>query len=177
MRPTAWVLGVSDDELRDFLHQGQMGQLLFPNGNFIGQQAYEQFISEPVQPGRAGVRTGSKGRDCATESCWQPSAAQSPSAIKMSPSEVEKQDTKVKFDYAVLTLDDVKKQIKPTDAELKAFYEQNKQHVRQLHSGEDQGKVHPDRHTKSSPIKFPSRQMNCRSTTTSIRTTIAFRRR
>ena len=34
---------------------------------------------------------------------------------------------KVKFDYAVLTLDDVKKQIKPTDAELKAFYEQNKQ--------------------------------------------------
>ena len=34
---------------------------------------------------------------------------------------------KVKFDYAVLTLDDIKKQVKPTDAELKAFYEQNKQ--------------------------------------------------
>jgi peptidyl-prolyl cis-trans isomerase D len=41
--------------------------------------------------------------------------------------EVQKQGVKVKFEYAVLTLDDVKKQIKPTDAELKAFYEQNKQ--------------------------------------------------
>ena len=33
----------------------------------------------------------------------------------------------MKFEYAVLTLDDIKKQIKPTDAELKAFYEQYKQ--------------------------------------------------
>ena len=41
--------------------------------------------------------------------------------------EVAKQLTKVKFQYAVLTLDDVKKGINPTDAELKAFYEQNKQ--------------------------------------------------
>src|SRR5208283_3092259 len=41
--------------------------------------------------------------------------------------EVKKQDEKVKFEYAVLTLDDVKKQIKPNEAELKAFYEQNKQ--------------------------------------------------
>ena len=41
--------------------------------------------------------------------------------------EVKRQDTKAKFEYAVLSLDDVKKQIKPTDAELKAFYDQNKQ--------------------------------------------------
>ncbi len=41
--------------------------------------------------------------------------------------ELKKQDTKVKFEYAVVSLDDIKKQIKPTDAELKAFYEQNKQ--------------------------------------------------
>ncbi len=41
--------------------------------------------------------------------------------------EVDKQGTKVKFDYAVLTLDDIKKQVHPTDAELKSFYDQNKQ--------------------------------------------------
>ena len=41
--------------------------------------------------------------------------------------ELQTQDTKIKFDYAVLTLDDVKKDIKPSDAELKAFYDQNKQ--------------------------------------------------
>ena len=26
------------------LHQGQIGQMLFPGGNFIGEQAYEEFI-------------------------------------------------------------------------------------------------------------------------------------
>ena len=37
----------------------------------------------------------------------------------------EKQNAKVKFDYAVLRKDDLMKQIKPSDAELKAFYERN----------------------------------------------------
>ena len=37
----------------------------------------------------------------------------------------EKQNTKVKFDYAVLRKDDLAKQIKPTEAELKAFYQRN----------------------------------------------------
>ncbi len=60
--------------------------------------------------------------------------------------EVKKQDTKVKFDYAVLTLDDVKKQIKPTEAELKAFYDQNKQMYANSIPREDQGEIHPDRH-------------------------------
>jgi peptidyl-prolyl cis-trans isomerase D len=41
--------------------------------------------------------------------------------------EVKKQNERVKFEYAVLTLEDVKKNINPTDAELKAFYDQNKQ--------------------------------------------------
>ena len=40
--------------------------------------------------------------------------------------EFEKQNTKVKFDYAVLRKDDLVKQIKPNEAELKAFYERNK---------------------------------------------------
>jgi peptidyl-prolyl cis-trans isomerase D len=43
--------------------------------------------------------------------------------------ELQKQDTKVKFEYAVLSLEDVKKQINPTEVELKAFYEANKQQL------------------------------------------------
>src|SRR5437764_7606040 len=38
----------------------------------------------------------------------------------------EKQNTKVKFDYAVIKKDDVLKSIHPADAELKAFYDRNK---------------------------------------------------
>jgi peptidyl-prolyl cis-trans isomerase D len=40
--------------------------------------------------------------------------------------EFEKQNSKVKFDYAVLRKDDLLKQIHPSEAELKAFYERNK---------------------------------------------------
>ena len=38
----------------------------------------------------------------------------------------EKQNTKVKFDYAVIKKDDVLKSIHPADTELKAFYDRNK---------------------------------------------------
>ena len=44
-------LGVSDDELRTYLHQGQMGQMLFPDGTFIGQQAYEDFVQNQFNMG------------------------------------------------------------------------------------------------------------------------------
>jgi peptidyl-prolyl cis-trans isomerase D len=47
-----------------------------------------------------------------------------------SDSEVEQafkdQNTKVKFQYAILKMEDVSKSIKPTDTELKAFYDANK---------------------------------------------------
>src|SRR5207245_8042572 len=40
--------------------------------------------------------------------------------------EFERRNTKVKFEYAVLKQDEIRKAIHPTDAELKAFYERNK---------------------------------------------------
>lgn len=119
-------LGVSDDELRNNLHQGEMGQVLFPGGNFIGQQAYEQVISSQFNLSVAQFE-----REIKAEIAQRKLLAAISAAVTVSDKdiaeEVKKQDTKVKFDYAVLTLEDVKKQIKPTDAELKAFYEQNKQ--------------------------------------------------
>ncbi len=47
-------MAASDEELRAFLHQGEYGQEIFPNGNFIGQQAYEQ-IDFQQQHVRAAV--------------------------------------------------------------------------------------------------------------------------
>src|SRR5436305_982423 len=38
----------------------------------------------------------------------------------------EKENTKVKFDYAVLRKDDILKGLHPTDPELKAYYDRNK---------------------------------------------------
>ena len=46
-------LGVSDSELVDFLHQGQFGQVFFPDGKFIGQQQYELFVQNQFNLGVA----------------------------------------------------------------------------------------------------------------------------
>ena len=120
-------LAVSDDELRSYLHQGQLGQMLFPGGNFIGQQAYEDFIQNQFSMGVQQFEQEVKARDCTAEAAGPQSMARSSVSDKDVAEQVQKQGVKVKFDYAVLTLDDIKKQIKPTDAELKAFYDQNKQ--------------------------------------------------
>jgi len=118
-------LGVTDDELRTYLHQGQMGQMLFPGGNFIGQQQYEDFIQNQFQ---LGVRQFEQ--EVKAEIAQRKLLAAITAPVSVSDHDVDeavkKQGTKVKFEYAVLTLDDLKKQIKPTDTELKAFYEQNK---------------------------------------------------
>ena len=37
-------LEVSDAELKDELRQGQMGAMIFPEGKFIGQEKYTQFV-------------------------------------------------------------------------------------------------------------------------------------
>ncbi|HLI63485.1 MAG TPA: SurA N-terminal domain-containing protein, partial [Terriglobales bacterium] len=119
-------LGVSNDELRDYLHQGEFGQVLFPNGNFIGELAYEQFIENQFNMGVQEFEQEVKA-EIAQHKLLAAIGAAVTVSDKDIADEVKQQDTKVKFDYAVLTLDDVKKQINPTDAELKAFYEQNKQ--------------------------------------------------
>ncbi len=109
-----------------YLHQGQMGQMIFPGGNFIGQQAYEDFIQNQFNMGVQQFE-----QEVKSEIAQQKLLALINGAVSVSDKDVteqvQKQGVKVKFEYAVLTLDDVKKQIKPTDAELKAFYDQNKQ--------------------------------------------------
>jgi peptidyl-prolyl cis-trans isomerase D len=119
-------LSVSDEELRGYLHQGQMGERIFPGGNFIGQQAYEDVIQNQY-----GIGVQQFEQEVKAVIARQKLLALVNAAVSVSDKDVaeqvQKQGVKVKFEYAVLTLDDVKKQIKPNDAELKAFYEQNKQ--------------------------------------------------
>ncbi len=119
-------LGVSNEELRNTLQQGQMGQVFFPGGNFIGEQSYEAFVQNQF-----GISVAQFEQEVKAEIAQKKLLALVGSSVSVSDKdvseEVKKQDTKVKFDYAVLTIDDIKKQIKPAEAELKAFYEQNKQ--------------------------------------------------
>ena len=117
-------LSVSDQELRDELHSGPYAEAFFPGGKWIGQDKYEEMLRE----------ANTTVDDFESQVRFQLLANKLMSAvtagITVSPAEIEKaykdQKTKVKFDYAVLDLDELQKQIKPADAELKAYYDANK---------------------------------------------------
>jgi len=117
-------LKATDDDLRENMRHGQLGQILFPNGVFIGQQEYENFVASnnlTVPQFEELVKEDilmNKLRDLVTSS-----ATVTDAEVRK---QFEKQNTKVKFDYAVIKKDDILKSIHPADAELTAFYDRNK---------------------------------------------------
>jgi peptidyl-prolyl cis-trans isomerase D len=119
-------LRVTDAEVRDELQHGGFGAQLFPGGNFVGQETYEGFIQQNFNLGVQQFEQLLK-----TDLLIRKLTAAVQGGVSVSDQELEQQyrreNTKVKFDYAVVTLDDLSKQIHPTEAELKAYYEQHKQ--------------------------------------------------
>jgi peptidyl-prolyl cis-trans isomerase D len=118
-------LRATDDDLRQYLRQGQLGQNLFPGGNFIGQQEYEDFVS------RIGYTIPQFEQLVKDEILLNKIRGLVSAGASVTDAEVrqqfEKQNTKVKFDYAVVKKDDILKTIHPADAELKAYYDRSKQ--------------------------------------------------
>src|ERR1700693_5436728 len=117
-------LRVSDEELRDELQHGQLGSMLFPEGKFVGQEQYEDFVQrndltvpqfEALEKDFILVR---KLRALVASSAFVGDAD-----VR---DEFERRNTKVKFEYAVLSQADILKGLHPTDQELKAFYDRNK---------------------------------------------------
>ena len=117
-------LRASDEEVRDELQHGPLAQYLFPDGNFIGQDNYEDFVSRNFEMTIPQFEQAEKdsilGRKLRLLVAG--SAIVGDSEIK---AEFLKTNTKVKFDYAVLSLDEIRNGIHPTDEELKAFYQRN----------------------------------------------------
>jgi peptidyl-prolyl cis-trans isomerase D len=119
-------LHASDDEVRNFLKVGQFGQVLFPNGNFIGEQNYETFVSDNFHLSIADFENLIKDQLLIQKLIGM---IEGPVTVPESQVKDEyiKQNRKVKFAYAVLTHDQVAKQVKVTDTELKAYYDKHKQ--------------------------------------------------
>ncbi len=117
-------LHATDDDVRDELQHGRYSQAFFPNGSFIGQAAYE----EKLQQAELTVPTFEQSvkEDILIEKLRSLIAAGAIVSDAEVREKFEKDNTKVKFDYAVLHKDDILKTIHPTDAELKAYYDQHK---------------------------------------------------
>ena len=117
-------LSAGPEEIRDELQHGPYSQTFFPNGTFIGEAKYLQLLQDnnftPEQFEQV-VKDDILLRKLRTLIAG--SATVSDTAVRQ---EFEKKNTKVKFEYAVINEADVRKGIKPTEAELKAFYDRNK---------------------------------------------------
>ena len=115
-------LKATDDDLRAYLHQGQLGQIIFPNGNY-SQEAYEDLVS------RNGYTVPQFESLLKEEILINKIRSLISSGATVTDAEVRdqfnKQNTKVKFDYAVIKKDDILKGLHPADAELKAYFDLN----------------------------------------------------
>jgi peptidyl-prolyl cis-trans isomerase D len=116
-------LTVSDQEVRDEMQHGMYKVYFFPDGKWIGQQKYEELITSN------GGSVADFERGMRDQILRQKLFTAVSASASVSPAEVEQayrdKNTKVKFQYAVLSLDDVQKEIKPADADLKAYYQAN----------------------------------------------------
>ena len=117
-------LNVSDGDLVAFLHQGQLGQVLFPGGNYIGDDQYMNFVQNQLGLTRGAFEDLLKN-DIEVQRLQQMVTG----GVSVGDNEVRDSfrisGTKVKFDYAVLSSDDLAKTVNPSDSDLQAFFKAN----------------------------------------------------
>lgn len=128
-------LTVSNREVQDELRNGKLTDergnvigyykdIFFPDGKWIGQEKYAQLVTENGSNGRTVADFERGVRDQLLQRKLFSAIS---GGVTVSPAELEQaykdQNLKVKLQYAVLTLAGVQKEIKPTDADLKAFYQ------------------------------------------------------
>src|SRR5580700_7994956 len=117
-------LRVTPAEVKDELQHGRYAATFFPGGNFIGQTEYENKLQGAnLTPVTFEQAVGNDILLTKLQALISGSASVSESEIR---AEFTKQNSKVKFDYALLKQDDLRKGLHPTDDELKAFYESHK---------------------------------------------------
>ena len=117
-------LRVTPDEVKDELQHGRYAATFFPGGNFIGQVEYEDMLQ------RANLTPVKFEHEVGDDILLTKLQALISGSTSLSDAEIHeqfvKQNAKVKFDYAVLKQDDLRKGLHPTDEELKAFYGSHK---------------------------------------------------
>jgi len=114
-------LRANKQEVLDELQHGRYSATFFPGGNFIGEQEYKGMLQN------AQLSVAEFEDSVQKDIVLTKLQALITNSASVSENEIHeqflKQNTKVKFDYAVLKQEDLKKGLHPTDTELKAFYQ------------------------------------------------------
>jgi peptidyl-prolyl cis-trans isomerase D len=119
-------LGVTanEEDVRALMQTGQYGQIFFPNGQFIGEEKYRQIITS-----QTGLSTAEFENEMKNEIILRRLQRLITAGVSVNDSEIRdqyrKQNIKIKFDYAVISSDDLRKQINPSDEELHTFFVHN----------------------------------------------------
>jgi peptidyl-prolyl cis-trans isomerase D len=107
-----------------FLHKGQFGEFLFPNGQFIGTDKYATFIANQFN-----LSVPEFEDEVSQDIVIRRLEALITAGVTVGDKEVRdnyrKANIKIKFDYAVISADELRKGINPSDSELEAFFKQN----------------------------------------------------
>jgi len=118
-------LRATPQEVQEELQHGRYSATFFPGGTFIGQQEYEDMLS------RANLTPVTFEDAVAKDILLTKMQALISGTASVGEAEIReqfvKQNSKVKFDYAVFKQDDLRKGLHPADAELKAYFESHKQ--------------------------------------------------
>ena len=114
----------TNDDVNKFLHKGQFGEFLFPNGQFIGQDRYTAFIANQFN-----LSVTEFEDEIRQDIVIQRLQSLITAGVTVGDQEVRdnfrKSNIKIKFDYAVISADDLGKTINPSDDELRAFFKTN----------------------------------------------------
>jgi len=117
-------LQVSDEGLTTFLRTGPYSQYLFPDGKFIGEDHYIDFVEQefrlPVKDFEDQLKDDLELQRL--QSLVTGGVTVSDSAVR---AEYLQSGTKVKFQYAVVSAADLQQTINPSDADLQTFFQQN----------------------------------------------------
>jgi peptidyl-prolyl cis-trans isomerase D len=112
------------DDVRQYLQTGPAGEVLFPGGKFIGQDQYAAMIAT-----RFDISVPEFEENVKEDIIVRRLEALITAGVTVSDKEVRdtylKNAIKIKFDYAVISSDDLSKQINPSDGDLQAFFTKN----------------------------------------------------
>jgi peptidyl-prolyl cis-trans isomerase D len=114
----------TEDDISQYLRTGPTGEVLFPGGKFIGKEQYQALIAQRLNMSITDFEESVK-----TDIIVRRLQALITAGATVSDQEVRdayrKQSTKIKFDYAVVSSDDLRKSINPSDGDLEAFFKKN----------------------------------------------------
>ena len=114
----------NSDDVRQYLQTGQAGQVLFPGGKYIGDEQYANLVAT-----RFNMTVDEFQEDVRHDILIRRLQSFITAGVTVGDKEVRdeyrKGNIKIKFDYAVISADDLRKTIDPPDGELESFFKKN----------------------------------------------------